>query len=258
MLTYKRERDFFDWAQHTNVECVRHIHPHLEIIAVTDGTLKMRVSGVEYSINTGQGIFVSAFEPHEFHSETGNECTVLMFSDELVSGLAEFLETNKVTSHIFAVSEQSLGLLQRILSEEKQSVSYFEAQAVLAPLCLEMLTECSFSSGRRVLAEPVERAFDYIKQHLPEDLSLESVAREVGLHPVSLSKSFSRKTGVSFNFCVKYQRCVQAAMMIRVGGSTFTEIAMACGFGSVRSFNRGFREIHGITPSEYRDKKIAL
>ena len=66
---------------------------------------------------------------------------------------------------------------------------------------------------------------------------------------------FSEKMGVGFNDCVRYLRCKNAAVMIKSRDMTFTEIALACGFGSVRSFNRSFKEVYGVTPSEYKSGK---
>ena len=35
---------------------------------------------------------------------------------------------------------------------------------------------------------------------------------------------------------------------------TISQIALASGFGSIRSFNRVFRQILGVTPAEYRNE----
>ncbi len=258
MLVGGNEKNSFSSERHTNVECVRHLHSHLEIIIVTEGVLNMRVSNSDYAINAGQGIFVSAFEPHEFHSPEYNKCTVLMFSRELVLNFCEFLQNKRTASHIFAVSDQSRALIERILPEKDSETGYFEVQAVLSPVCLDILQGCVFKEGNRVLEDSAERAFEYISTHFSEDISLASVARAVGLHPVTLSKTFSKKVGVSFNSCVQYLRCTHAATMIKSQSATFTEIAMACGFGSVRSFNRSFKTVYGVTPTEYKESGITV
>jgi len=35
-----------------------------------------------------------------------------------------------------------------------------------------------------------------------------------------------------------------------------TEIALRCGFGSIRNFNRSFKELTGLSPQEYRIKSV--
>ena len=253
MLVLKGGAESFSWARHTGVECVRHLHPHLEIIIVTEGVLHMRVRGCDYVINSGHGIFVFAFEPHEFHSPKHNKCTVLMFSRELAMNFYELLRSKTVASHIFAVSDQSQALLKRILPKDGYEVGYFEAQALLAPICLDILQGCEFTDGNCAPEGYAERAFEYINAHYADNISLESVAHAIGVHPVTLSKIFAKNMGVGFNSCVQNLRCINASTMIKSQSATLTEIAMACGFGSVRSFNRSFKSFFGITPSEYRE-----
>ena len=242
----------FRWETHTNVECMRHLHPHLEIIEVLEGVLNMRVCNSDYAISAGQGVFVSAFEPHEFHSPQYNRCRVLMFSSELVSTFCEALREKRTSSHIFAVSGASRAVAENILSGESGVLETLEAQALLYPICLDALHGCTFEDGVRIVAGSAERAFEYMNAHFTENISLDSVARAVGIHPVALSKMFSGRMGVGFNDCIRYLRCCHAAHLIRCSDATFTEIAYSCGFGSVRSFNRTFKTVYGITPGEYR------
>ena len=246
----------FRWATHTNVECVRHLHPHLEIIEVTEGVLNMRVGNSDYVIPAGQGVFVCAFEPHEFHSEHNNRCRVLMFSPGLVSTFCEALRGKRTSSHIFAVSGASRAVAESILSRDGGVLGTLEAQALLYPICLDALRGCSFEDGKRIADSSTERAFEYMNAHFAKSISLDDVARAVGLHPVTLSKMFSQKIGVGFNDCVRYLRCRHAAYLINASDATFTEIAYSCGFGSVRSFNRSFKAVYGITPGEYREGKM--
>ena len=84
-----------------------------------------------------------------------------------------------------------------------------------------------------------------------EDLS--SVAEQVGIHPVSLSRMFCARTGIGFMKFLKYLRASAATNLMQKSDMTFAEIAYAVGFGSIRSFNRTFMEIYSITPTEYRE-----
>ena len=66
MLEMESGAESFSWARHKNVECVRHLHAHLEIVIVTEGELNMKIGNADYAIKAGRGVFISAFEPHEF------------------------------------------------------------------------------------------------------------------------------------------------------------------------------------------------
>jgi len=63
------------------------------------------------------------------------------------------------------------------------------------------------------------------------------------------------QTGVNYVRYLNITRVSQAAEQLSNGGKSITQIAMDCGFNSVRSFNRTFKEIMGCTPSDYISQK---
>lgn len=247
----------FASARHTNVKCVSHMHENMEIVIVNKGTLNMTVGGREYAIPSRHGVFVPPFEAHSFRSYEDNECHVIMFSKSLVSYFYELLGSYEPTRHIFAVSDASYSLSDEILPEVNNTASYMESQAILAPLCREIYLKCGFEKRKMPFDDSLTAAMEYMETHFAEELRLSDVARAVGIHPSTLSKAFSGKTGVRFNFYLQYVRCYHAAELMKSGGVNITEAAYASGFGSIRSFNRAFKGVYGVTPSEYlKDKKI--
>lgn len=246
----------FASERHKNVECILHMHATMEIVIVTEGTLEMTVNSRKYTISKGFGIFVPPFEPHSFHSPEGNECHVLIFSRELISYFSEHLKGFEIGRHIFAVSPPSLALSKEILPDENNCTDYLGAQALLAPLCRDIFNGCEFIKCRLQQRDSLRAAMEYMEKHFSEELDLETVSRAVGQHPSTLSKAFSSKTGIKFNFYLQYIRCSHAARLLQSSNMSITEAAYSSGFGSIRSFNRAFKSIYEVTPSEYRNEGI--
>jgi AraC-like DNA-binding protein len=244
-------RCFFISAHHFEEDCIRHLHPSLEIVLVTEGVLTMEISGQEYTVPVGYGIFVPPFEAHLFRSQEGNRYHVLEFSGELVPYFFGFIGTNAPTSHIFAVSPECAALADRLPDTEGEA-DCIAAQGVLAPLCHEIKEKCGFAPCDTGDDEACHRAISYMCLHFTEPLSLSSVARAVGMHPVTLSKLFADRLGLYFHSYLQYLRCSHALGLIRGGNATLTEVAYSAGFGSIRSFNRAFLAVYGKRPSDYR------
>ena len=97
---------------------------------------------------------------------------------------------------------------------------------------------------------------EYMEEHFSEEIDLETVAKAVGQHPTPLSKAFSSKTGIKFNFYLQYIRCSHAARLLQSSDMGIAEAAFSSGFGSIRSFNRAFKSIYEVTPSSYRNEGI--
>ena len=246
-----RSRRFFISARHKEEDCIRHLHPLLEIVLVTDGVLSMEVGRQNYTIPAGHGIFVPPFETHLFISSPGNRYHVLEFSGELVPYFLHYIGRHEVTRHIFAVPATCASLAEA-MPDCMDEADLIAAQGVLAPLCHAIRELCGFRPCEGREGDTCRLAVSYMCLHFKEALTLPAVAREVGMHPVTLSKLFAARFGLHFHEYLQYLRVSHALGLIRSGKGSIAEIAYASGFGSIRSFNRAFLSVYGRTPSECR------
>lgn len=243
----------FSSTRHSGVKWPAHLHNTMEIVLVTEGTLRMTVSKKEYDIPEGYGICVLPFETHLFSSATPNRCHILEFSKDFVGYFFELVKGKALTNHLFPISEASMLLSETLLPSVSNMVDYICAEAVLAPLCYDVLHGCSFEEVRQPLDDTVVDVLKYIDEHFYEEISLERTARAVGVHPVTISKMFARHAGLGFQDYLQYRRCEHAAFLIRTTDMTFSEIAYESGFGSIRSFNRSFLNVRKMTPTQYKN-----
>ena len=242
--------------RHEDVKCDLHMHISPEIILVSRGELRMSVRGKDYVIKAGEALFVAPFEAHSFLSETENSCHVLMFSKDLLSYMSNFLRTNQIVNHLFTPSRSLVSMVDSYLPDRRNFADQKKAAAILAPLFFEIYVGCKFRERAQPFEDRLLFAIEYVNNNFNTDLTLDDVARAAGLHPVTVSKSFSRRTGTTFGFFLKVLRSSHAASLINNKETlSFTEIAFRSGFGTVRSFNRTFREIYGMTPTEYKRGK---
>lgn len=227
----------------------------MEIVLVTEGELCMTVGSNTYKILKGQGIFVPPFVIHSFSSPKNNHCHVMMFDKELVPCFSGFLKDNRIVSNIFNYSEYNLSIVNKYLPKVNNTIDGIRAQSILAPLCCDVFEHCSFVLENNK-NDNLSVAMEYLEKHFTEQITLEQVANSIGIHPVTLSRAFCEKMQTNFNFYLNYMRCAYATSLIKNSDSTFGEIAYAVGFGSIRSFNRCFLKIYGITPTEFKKSSL--
>jgi AraC family transcriptional regulator len=84
------------------------------------------------------------------------------------------------------------------------------------------------------------------------ELEIGAVARELGVHPVHLSRMFRRAHKVSVGDYVHRRRIQQACRMLRDTDSAIASIAEDLGYVDQSHFSRVFRSITGKTPARYR------
>jgi AraC-like DNA-binding protein len=80
------------------------------------------------------------------------------------------------------------------------------------------------------------------------------VARAVGLSYDNFRKQFAARTGVSPGLHQKRQRIERACAALYQGNESFKELAEQLEFCDVFHFSKAFKQVVGLTPSEFRKK----
>jgi len=104
-------------------------------------------------------------------------------------------------------------------------------------------------------AEPlvVRRARRFINEHKTEVLSLSSVAQASGASIFHFCKVFKRSTGLSFIDYVARTRLEDAKTELLNPNRRISEVAYDVGFQSLTQFNRVFKRIVGLSPTQFRE-----
>jgi AraC family transcriptional regulator len=104
--------------------------------------------------------------------------------------------------------------------------------------------------------ESVQRAIDYIEEHLDEELDLSSIAEEAYISVAQLYRVFYALTGHPVKDYIRKRRMSVAANHLRNSKRTVEELAWDSGFVSYHSFAKVFKKIVGLTPAAYRNADI--
>lgn len=99
----------------------------------------------------------------------------------------------------------------------------------------------------------VEQAKIYIGQHFNGELSLEEMAREVGISPYYLSKLFKETEGTGYMEYTTKLRMDYAKTQLASTDKSIKEICRDSGYQDPNYFSRIFKKWTGITPTEFRE-----
>ena len=94
----------------------------------------------------------------------------------------------------------------------------------------------------------------YLSRNFQKPLSLDAVARELGVSKYHLSHIFSSRLHTNFSEYVNFLRLNLARELLLTTDQSILELGLACGFSSQRTFNRVFRAHMGISPRRYREQ----
>ena len=230
-----------------DVLCTDHLHFMAELVFVYEGVLTVGLEGKLYDLKSGDGMFFTPYEIHSYHTKEHNKAVIIVFSPEV---LEELTAASSFHSPFFSVSRQVSEYVCNVADEEKHSTA--DLKAMLYPLLREFLRQRGTDTDISRYNDICRKALSYIDLNYREEITLKAVAKEIGCHPVYLSRIFSQRTGFSFVSYLNRFRVVQSLKDLKKNKLSVTEIAYKNGFGSLRSYNRAFNDCMHRTPTEYR------
>ncbi|MBP2474448.1 AraC family transcriptional regulator of adaptative response / DNA-3-methyladenine glycosylase II [Crossiella equi] len=101
-------------------------------------------------------------------------------------------------------------------------------------------------------ADAVARAMRLIGEGVVDREGVPGLAARLGYSTRQVERQLSAELGAGPLALARAQRAQTARLLIETSALSMTDIAMASGFGSVRTFNDTIREVFALSPSELR------
>ncbi len=102
---------------------------------------------------------------------------------------------------------------------------------------------------------PMRVAIKYIKKNYKSVITAETLANEVNLSPVYFSHLFKKQIGMNMTDYITEYRIELAKRDLVETERSIYEIAVDVGFQDQRYFSKRFKQVVGMTPTEYRNQK---
>ena len=102
----------------------------------------------------------------------------------------------------------------------------------------------------------ISEAIKYIDAHLNDTLSVGAIAEQFAFSPYYFHRLFTSVVGKSMIAYVRDRRIAFACKMLSETNRKVLDIALDFGFDSAQGFSRTFKSITGMSPTEYRSRKI--
>ena len=104
----------------------------------------------------------------------------------------------------------------------------------------------------------LRRIKELVHAKMEEDLSLDEMAQSVGLSTAHFARMFRKSTGETPHQFVLRQRVERAKAMLRAPDARVLDVAVACGFKTQQHFAQVFRDVWGVSPTEYRQDLVCF
>lgn len=224
----------------------------------TLGTRRIEIAGTRHELRAGDVALVAP-----------RTALVLPQADPTVRFLTVLVPRWTVTSAVIELSGGAVTAIPRPPAPLRDAeldaaclhfylaVTGLEARARARPAWLALLGKLARAALVRH-AEPrppppsVRRARDYLHDRPGELVTLDQVARALGVSKYHLARVFRRTVGLPVQ---RYHRCLRAeqARLLIDRGSSASQAGVAAGFFDQSHFSRVFKQTFGVSPGTYAD-----
>lgn len=201
----------------------------------------------------------------EVHRQTFASGQVRLFRTEL--GSRYFQELDKINvpvdhSNNFIHAQDMLTTVRK-LYREFQTENDSSSQLILEGLVLELIGSFArYSSLLTPRNKPIPpwllRVCDLIEERYTEPITLQMLAREAGVHPVTLAREHRRHFKHPVGYVIRQKRIEFATRQIIDGNRSLAEIAVAAGFYDQTHFTKIFRAFIGTTPKRFQSIQLRI
>jgi AraC family transcriptional regulator len=194
--------------------------------------------------------------PGETHEDKFHNQDVRVFTIEIPPRWLERLEQDSIYLGRSINFKDSLitRLSERIVREFHRMDT--AAGLIIEGLTLEIMAETARHSAQNIeqtIPYWLKQAKDLLHARYTENLTLEQIASQVGVHPVHLASVFRRKYHCTVGEYIRGLRIEYAAREIAKGEMPLAIIALEAGFANQGHFSGAFKRLTGLTPAAYRN-----
>lgn len=228
-----------------------HLHEYSEVLYCKSGEGMVTVNGQQIMLRKQQFIWLPPNYIHQyaFHN---SELICAVFSNDLIPLF--FHSASKKQLIVSALDAEELQPIFDILHTIKKE-NYLLISGYLNLICAKVIAKSTFEEPNHPDLSLYQKVITYLSEHYTEDVTLRKLAKKFGYNEKYLSHALHTLTGINFRQFLTFYRLSHAKKLLESrSDANITTIAAESGFSAMNTFHRTFKEMLGITPSEYRKK----
>jgi AraC-like DNA-binding protein len=233
-------------------------HSHCVLInAVREGGV-LRLDGANVRLRTGDTLMIFPYQSHFFYQLDQPEVDWLICQFTL-GNLVPWAELRGRPVPLTTRAKQLLKEMAMSRAKRPGGVRLSAVQE--GAHGYEILSEMVAQVGQHAEPEPLEvdsiyaKVSDYTLRHDKERFTMAQMAAELGYSEGHLRQRFRQKYEMSLGRFLQKVRLDKASAMLRNGDANVSAVALECGFDSVYSFSRAFKNGFGVSPRAYRQRE---
>jgi AraC-like DNA-binding protein len=246
-----------------------HQHEEIQLSYIAKGEGTFYIGDCYGQFGVGDIFAIGEHLPHVFSSDPSEEdvhmVSLFFTTNSYGEGFFEHPEFHSIRHFFdsvklgFRLSSKTDGMGQKMIEMTQQDslerfLSFIELLHQLSRSELELLSSVihrkrfSENDGKRM-----REIMQYTLENFDKGLTVQEVAEIANMSPNAFCRYFKQRANKTYiNFVIDIRIGHACKLLQRNSDLRISEIAFQSGFNNLTNFNRKFRQIKGLTPSEFR------
>ena len=238
-------------GKYRNLHNISHWHMEHELIACREGSAQVMLDDTMFNITQQQCIFCHSGCVHYISASPDSLLLVCLFNEKMYDPITSpFALENPVFEDLYGI----LPKLSEIRHELQNQPIFFECrtEAMIGEILVDVFRGEPLRKAQWQFSDVITR-YKQLLNHIDleyEHITYQNAVQFMNMSDAYFSRYFKRQAGMTFSQYLNVVRIEKAVQLLDSAPTMkITDVMLRCGFNTIRSFNRVFREVTGFTPT---------
>ena len=238
-------------GKYRNLHNISHWHMEHELIACREGSAQVMLDDTMFNITQQQCIFCHSGRVHYISASPDSVLLVCLFDEKMYDPITSpFALENPVFEDRYGI----LPKLSEIRYELQNQPIFFECrtEAMIGEILVDVFRGEPLRKAQWQFSDVITR-YKQLLNHIDleyEHITYQNAVQFMNMSDAYFSRYFKRQAGMTFSQYLNVVRIEKAVQLLDSAPTMkITDVMLRCGFNTIRSFNRVFREVTGFTPT---------
>lgn len=236
-------------GKYRNLHNISHWHMEHELIACREGSAQVMLDDTMFNITQQQCIFCHSGCVHYISASPDSLLLVCLFNEKMYDPITSpFTLENPVFEDRYGI----LPKLSEIRHELQNQPIFFECrtEAMIGEILVDVFRGEPLRKAQWQFSDVITR-YKQLLNHIDleyEHITYRNAVQFMNMSDAYFSRYFKRQAGMTFSQYLNVVRIEKAVQLLDSDPTMkITDVMLRCGFNTIRSFNRVFREVTGFT-----------
>lgn len=233
-----------------NDHFLAHFHSTVELALVQEGRICVTQDGVTTEAGPGTLIVNSSYMLHSYATPEQSRIIVVTIPLNTLPALRSQLKQHSFAQSVVDTAHmQECRRIIHMMADPQNRENELFVNAMGEALIALLIQKIGLKENTAdAEGDLMKRILIYLQDHAAEPITVSDAAAHFGYSVGRFSHLFNGRIGCPFPRYVNSLRCTLAQEMLAHSTLPLIDVATACGFSSLRTFHRVYRELTGDTP----------